>query len=142
MTGPELARLETMRTQLYERLRLFMERYDYLVLPATQVLPFDVGTEYPTEVAGVAMETYIDWMKSCYYVSTVGHPAISVPGGFSPGGLPIGLQIVGRHNDDWSVLQLAHAFEAATGYGRRHPGRRRLIASTRSGARGRRRSCP
>jgi amidase len=122
LTAVELARLETLRTQLYERLRLFMERYEYLVLPVTQILPFDVTTEYPTEVAGVAMGTYIDWMKSCYYISAVGNPAISVPGGFSTTGLPVGIQIVGRHNDDWSVLQLAHAFEGATGHWRRRPG--------------------
>jgi amidase len=121
LSGPDLARLETMRTALYERLRLFMADYDYLVLPATQVLPFDVHTEYPTQIEGVVMDTYIDWMRSCYLITAAGNPAISVPGGFSSGGLPVGLQIVGRHNDDWSVLQLAHAFEGATGYWMRRP---------------------
>jgi len=67
------------------------------------------------------METYIDWMKSCYYISTVGNPSISVPCGFTPEGLPVGLQIVGRHQHEWSVLQMAHAFERATQAGRRHP---------------------
>ena len=74
-----------------------------------------------TEIAGVAMETYIDWMKSCSYVTVTGHPAISVPCGFTEDGLPIGLQIVGRHQDDWGVLQLAYAFEQATRTGQRHP---------------------
>jgi amidase len=59
------------------------------------------------------MRTYIDWMKSCYYISIVGNPAISVPCGFTPEGLPVGLQIVGRHRDDWGLLQIAHAFERA-----------------------------
>ena len=68
------------------------------------------------------MSTYIDWMRSCWYVTFMACPAISVPGGFTRGGLPVGLQIVGRHRDDWSVLQLAHAFERATGHGRRRPG--------------------
>jgi amidase len=121
VTGPELGRLETMRTALYQRMRLFMDRHDYLILPTTQVLPFDLETEYPTEVAGVPMATYIDWMRSCTRISATGQPALSVPAGFSSAGLPIGVQIVGRYNDDWSVLQLGHAFEAATGYGRRHP---------------------
>ena len=98
-----------------------MTRFDFLILPVMQVLPFDVRTEYPTEVDGVAMETYIDWMKSCYLVSATGNPAISVPAGFSAGGLPVGIQIVGRYNDDWGVLQLAHAFEGATGHWMRHP---------------------
>ena len=72
-----------------------------------QVLPFDVNTHYPTEIAGVKMENYIAWMKSAYYISAAGNPAMSVPCAFSASGLPIGIQIVGRHHDDWGVLQLA-----------------------------------
>ena|SRR6202035_2393030 len=75
----------------------------------------------PTEIAGVKMENYIAWMKSAYYISTAGNPAISVPCAFSVSGLPIGIQIVGRHHDDWGVLQLAYAFEQATNIGKRHP---------------------
>ena len=60
-------------------------------------------------------------MKSCWYISVVGNPAISVPAGFTPEGLPVGLQIVGRHNQDWSVLQIAHAYEQATHHARRRP---------------------
>jgi amidase len=121
LTGPDLGRLETMRTRLYERVRVFMTRYDFLILPVVQVLPFDVHTEYPKQVAGVEMESYIDWMRSCYLISAAGNPAISVPAGFSADGLPVGLQIVGRYNDDWSVLQLAHAFEGATRQWKRRP---------------------
>jgi amidase len=92
-----------------------MDRYEYFVLPTTQVPPFDVAKPYVTEIGGVAMGSYIDWMKSCYYISAIGHPAISVPCGFTADGLPIGLQIVGRGGDDWGVLQLAHAYEQARG---------------------------
>ncbi len=74
-----------------------------------------------TEIAGEKMETYIDWMKSCYYITVTGHPAISVPCGFTAEGLPVGIQIVGRHRQDFGVLQLAHAFERATVVGRRRP---------------------
>ena len=93
----------------------------YFILPVTQVEPFDVNTPYPTEIAGTAMTTYIDWMRSCWYITMMSNPAISVPAGFSATGLPVGLQIVGRHRDDWSVLQLAHAFEQATRHGGRRP---------------------
>ena len=72
-------------------------------------------------IAGVAMPTYIDWMRSCWYVTFMSSPAISVPAGFSASGLPVGLQIVGRHRGDWSVLQMAHAFEQATRHGERRP---------------------
>ncbi|HEV2196493.1 MAG TPA: amidase [Candidatus Acidoferrum sp.] len=121
LTGPQLSRAEAKRTELYQRMRQFMEKYEFFVLPVNQVLPFDVKTHYPTEIAGVRMENYIAWMKSAYYISTVGNPAMSVPCAFSEGGLPIGIQIVGRHNDDWGVLQMAYAFEQATNVGKRRP---------------------
>lgn len=113
LTAAEIAWAETRRTELYHRMRQFMDRYEFFVLPTVQVPPFDVSQPYPTEIDGVAMESYIDWMKSCYYISIVGNPAISVPCGFTPDGLPVGLQIVGRHRDDWGLLQMAHAFERA-----------------------------
>jgi amidase len=121
LMGPYLSRIEAKRTVLYQRMRQFMENYEFLALPVNQVLPFDVETHYPTEIAGVKMENYIAWMKSAYRISTVGNPAISVPCAFSGSGLPIGIQIVGRHNDDWGVLQMAYAFEQATRIGDRRP---------------------
>ena len=121
LKGPYLSRMEAKRTALYQRVRQFLEKYEYFILPVNQVLPFDVKTHYPTEIAGVKMETYIDWMRSAYYISTVGNPAIAVPCAFSASGLPIGLQIVGRHHDDWGVLQMGYAFEQATNIGKRRP---------------------
>jgi len=121
LTGPYLARMDAKRTALYQRVRQFMEKYEFFMLPVSQVLPFDVKTHYPTEIAGVKMENYIAWMKSAYYISAVGNPAASVPCAFSESGLPIGIQIVGRHNDDGGVLQMAYAFEQATNIGKRRP---------------------
>jgi amidase len=121
-TAADVARASARQDQMYAQVEAFFSRYDYFVLPVTQVEPFDVGVKYPTSVAGTQMGTYIDWMRSCWYVTFMANPAISVPAGFTSGGLPVGLQIVGRHRDDWSVLQLAHAFERATGHGRRRPG--------------------
>jgi amidase len=90
-------------------------------MPVTQVLPFDIEVEYPTQVEGVAMDTYLDWMQSCWCITVTGSPAISVPCGFTEQGLPIGVQIVGRRGDDLGVLRLAHAFERATLVGERRP---------------------
>jgi len=115
LTGPEIARAETLRSQLFARIGEFMTRYDFLVLPVVQVPPFDIEQEYVTEIAGQCMESYVDWMRSCYFISMTALPAISVPAGFTPEGLPVGLQIVGRHHDDFGVLQIAHAYEQATG---------------------------
>ena len=113
LTVSEIAAAELQRSRLFVRLAQFMEAYDFLVLPTVQVPPFDIEQEYVSEIAGVKMESYIDWMRSCYYISLTTLPAISVPAGFTPEGLPVGLQIVGRSQDDWGVLQLAHAFEGS-----------------------------
>jgi len=101
--------------------RIFMEDHEFLVAPVCQVVPFEVKQRYVTEINGIEMETYINWMKSCYYVTVTALPAISVPCGFTPEGLPVGIQIVGRHRDDLGVLQLAHAFELATGFRKHRP---------------------
>ncbi len=121
LTGAEVARAEVAHTLLWRRFQVFLDKYEYFILPTTQLPPFDVNTPYPTEIAGVHFDNYIDWMKACWYVSATGNPAASVPGGFTPEGLPVGVQIVGRDKQDFSVLQLAHAFEQATGFGKRHP---------------------
>lgn len=121
LSGNDVARAEVAHGQLWRRFQAFLEKYEYFVLPTTQLPPFDISTPYPTEIAGVKFENYIDWMKSCWYISATGNPAASVPGGFTPEGLPVGVQIVGRHQQDFSVLQMAHAFEEATGFSKRHP---------------------
>ena len=120
-TAADVGRAQAQHARMYDQSRQFFERYQYFVLPVTQVEPFDVDTPYPTEIAGTSMTSYIDWMRSCWYVTMMSNPAISVPAGFSATGLPVGLQIVGRHRDDWSVLQLAYAFEQATRHGARRP---------------------
>ena len=115
LTPGEIAAALTKRTVLYHRMAQFLERHDFFVLPTVQVPPFGVDQPYPTEIDGVKMATYIDWMQSCYFISIVGNPSISVPCGFTDDGLPIGLQIVGRHRDDFGVLQMAYAYESARG---------------------------
>jgi amidase len=121
LSGADIYRALALRSRAWDRMRVFQEKYEYFVTPTTQVLPFDINQPYPTEIAGVKMATYIEWQKSCILISALENPAISVPCGFTADGLPVGLQIVGKHRDEWSVLQLAHAFEQATKVGRRRP---------------------
>ena len=121
LSGRDLARAEQLHTALFQRVRQFFTHYDILLLPVSQVLPFDVDLEYPTEINGVPMTDYLDWMASAYLISATGCPALSVPAAFSQGGLPIGVQLVGPHHADFAVLQAGHAFEQATQVAARRP---------------------
>ena len=121
LTGADMGRALARQARMYEQSREFFERYEYFVLPVTQVSPFSIDLPYPTEIDGTPVPSYVDWMRSCWYVTMMSNPAISVPAGFTSAGLPVGIQIVGRHRGDWSVLQLAHAFEQATGHGKKRP---------------------
>ncbi len=111
LTGPDIARAYHQRTNLGQRMVAFFERYDVLVLPTSQVPPFPADQEYPTTVDGRPMETYLDWMRSAYFITVTGCPAISVPAGVTSDGLPIGVQLVAAHNQERRLLEVATAFE-------------------------------
>ncbi|MCK5647203.1 MAG: hypothetical protein KAH97_10505, partial [Anaerolineales bacterium] len=117
LTALEISQAQAKRAALYQRVRNFFERYDYLLLPVSQVAPFPIEAEWVKEINGVEMQTYVDWMMSCSFITLTGHPAMSVPCGFTPDGLPVGIQIVGRHRGEFELLQLAYAFEQLTRFG-------------------------
>jgi amidase len=113
LTPAAIARAETLRTQLWQRVRAFMETRDLLVLPTVAVPPFPVELPYPSEINGKPLDNYTQWFFLTYGITVTGLPAISVPCGFTRAGLPVGLQIVGRRRQEASVLRAAAAFEAA-----------------------------
>ena len=115
LTGNELLHASSVRTSFYQHLLTLFERYDYLALPAAQVWPFPVNERWPTHVAGKAMDTYHRWMECVIYATFAGLPCVSLPCGFGKNGLPMGLQIIGKPQDDAGVLQLAYAYEQAAG---------------------------
>jgi len=119
LSGHDVARAEIRRTELHHRVRVFMEQYEFLAAPVVQVPPFDVDRPWVTEIDGQPMQTYLDWMKSCYRISATGLPALSIPCGFTAGGLPVGLQLVARGQDEFGLLQLAYAFQEQTGWWKR-----------------------
>jgi amidase len=121
LTGADVANAMTRHGELMERMRVFQEKYEFLVCAVNQVAPFDATMSWPREIEGVEMEHYIAWMKSAYWITPTFCPAISVPAGFTADGLPVGIQIVGRHRNDFGVLQIAHAFQQATGFGNKRP---------------------
>lgn len=113
------ARAATEHARLVERVRSFFERYDVLALPTAQVPPFDVGLDWPREVDGIPMDTYIDWMRSCCDITVTGCPAVSMPAAFTPEGLPVGVQFVGPPRGDVELLRFARVWEMAHPVGRR-----------------------
>lgn len=122
LTGRQVFRALAELTRLQRAADSFFDDYDLLLAPVSQVAPFDAEKLWPTEVAGVAQHSYLDWMASCYLISTLGVPALSAPAGFTPDGLPVGLQLITRARSERTLLALAAAFEAAADHGRRPPG--------------------
>lgn len=121
LTGADIARAYRQRSTLAERMRLFFQEHDVLVLPVSQVPPFSAEMEYPADINGQVQETYLDWMRSAYVITVTGCPAISVPAGFTPQGWPVGLQIVTAANTERDLLAIARAYEQVTGVGARRP---------------------
>ena len=121
LTVDDLTRAVVLGEQLYQRVRQFFELYDVLLVPAAQVLPFDEALDYPPQINDHPMRTYVEWMRACSDITATGTPAISVPAGFSPGGLPIGVQMVAAPRADALLLSIAKLFEQATGYAQQHP---------------------
>ena len=121
LTTDDLHRATAARGRLHLAALDYFSRYDLLLAPVSQVTPFDAEWEYPRSVAGQPTRTYLDWMRSAYLISVLGVPALSVPAGFTAGGLPVGLQIIGPPRADLAVLRAGHVYEAATGHGRRRP---------------------
>ncbi|MDP3520230.1 MAG: amidase family protein, partial [Hydrogenophaga sp.] len=113
LTGTQLNRASALRTRLLQQMLTLFERFDVLALPVAQVWPFDVDQRWPTEIADRPMDTYHRWMEVVIYATLAGLPAISVPAGFNAQGLPMGLQLIGKPQGDFALLQLAHAYEQA-----------------------------
>jgi amidase len=112
LTGADVARGYTQRTALSERAREFFAEHDLLVLPVSQVPPFPVEQEYPTEINGRPMESYLDWMRSAYFITVTGCPALALPFGRTRDGLPVGIQLVAAHGRDRFLLEAGAALEA------------------------------
>ena len=111
LTGEQIAAARAQHAAIFDRVRAFLAdgRYDALALPTVQVVPFPVETEWVREINGEPMATYIDWMRSCSRITVSAHPAVSVPAGLTPSGLPVGLQLVGRYGGDRRLLEIAAA---------------------------------
>ena len=111
LTGEQVAEAQCQQSICFERMQRFLTKYDYFICPVNQVLPFDINTPYPTQIDGMQMDTYLDWMKSAFRITMTSHPAASAPVAFAANGMPVGMQIVGHFGCELEVMQLVHAVE-------------------------------
>ncbi len=109
LTGPQIARAQRQHSEIFSRMSAFLRPYDVLATPTVQVAPFPVEQEWVTAINGIPQDTYIDWLRTCSRITVTGHPAVSVPAGFTEDGLPAGLQLVGRYGSDDRLLSIAGA---------------------------------
>lgn len=116
LSGLEVFNASKVRSAWHQEMRRLFEQYDYFVMPATQVFPFDVEQHWPQSIAGKKMDTYHRWMESVVPVTMLGLPTLACPAGFGPTGLPAGLQLIGPPQADLAVLQMGHAYDLASGY--------------------------
>ncbi|HMA70723.1 MAG TPA: amidase [Xanthobacteraceae bacterium] len=119
LSALDITAASAVRTEWYHATRRFFESYDYFIVPTAQVFPFDANLNWPREIAGVKMETYHQWQQGVIPITMAGNPALAVPAGFNEAGLPMGIQIAGPNHGDLSCLQLAYAYDLATGWTKR-----------------------
>ena len=117
----EIAWAHRQRSEIWNRVRAFFDKYDLLLTPTAPIPPFPAEVKFPTEIAGQPMENYIDWAMLTYAITMTGHPAVSVPCGWTENGLPIGVQIVGRHHGEAALLKAAAAYEQAAPWADKRP---------------------
>ena len=117
----DISQTSTVRAAWSKAFRTLFDRFDYLIAPTAQLMPFDATLHWPSNVAGHAMRTYHEWMKGCCLVTLAGCPALAAPAGFAPDGLPVGLQIIAPVGHEMACLQLGAAYEAASDWSHRSP---------------------
>jgi len=106
----EYRELDKMRAEIFEAIQSYFEDFDLLVLPTLTVPPFKHGDSTPQPVNGEPMTSTLEWALTWVFNLT-GHPVASVPAGFTNGGLPVGMQIVGPRFGDERVLAASETFE-------------------------------
>ena len=119
-TAEQLTDAVMARKAVNNKMWRFMRNYDLLLTPTLAVPPFEVGIQGPTLIDGFDVEPF-EWLHFTYPLNFTGQPAASIPAGWTEDGLPVGLQIIGRHLDDATVLRASACFEAAQPWKDRWP---------------------
>jgi amidase len=121
LSAQEIVDAQRLRSELFRRTTQLLERFDVLAFPGTPVTAPPIEVPWVQEIAGVRMERYFEWQRVACRLTMTSHPVLALPGAFAADGLPIGLQLVGRHRDDLGLLRTGAAIERATGLADRHP---------------------
>lgn len=117
LSGDEIAVAEAERGALFRRMHDFLGEYDLLLCPATIVPPFPVEDRYVKSCVGIEFETYVDWLLIVAVATLCACPALSMPCGFTPSGLPVGLQIIAPNRQEAKLLGMARWMEEVLGLG-------------------------
>ncbi|MBD0415245.1 amidase [Oryzicola mucosus] len=112
-TPADIHAASTVRTSWYKYMLAVFSRYDYLVMPAAQIFPFDVDLPWPQTVDVKETDTYHRWMEVVIGPTMAGLPVAAMPAGFNAYGIPNGIQIVGPPRSDRATLEFALAYEQA-----------------------------
>jgi amidase len=108
----EVVDAEVAQGEIIRRTAKWFEHYDLLICPAVSCPPFDVNMRYPEAVDGVRMDGYMGWLVLTCAITVTACPVVAMPGGFTSGGLPVGLQVIGPPRSEARLLSMAAYLEA------------------------------
>src|ERR1700675_3781978 len=105
LTVEQLERAEAQRVAMTARTLEFFGTYDLLLSPATMVAPFPIENRYVAECAGRKFDNYVEWLGIVYAITLVCCPALSLSGGFTASGLPVGLHMGAEPRGEARLLE-------------------------------------
>ncbi|PVA09138.1 amidase [Pelagivirga sediminicola] len=115
LTLDDIADAHLTRSALFNRMVALFERFDVLALPTVGCMPRPQSEEWVREIGGQTLTGYVDWLRFAFLATTTGLPAISVPVGLGPRGMPVGLQLIGKPRGEAALLSAARFVEQVTG---------------------------
>jgi amidase len=114
LTGQDIYKAALKKSKWYNSASQLFDKFDLLVLPSTQVWPFDLAQVYPVSINSQNMDTYHRWMQVTIPAGLLGLPVVNIPIGFGKNGLPAGLQLIGSKGSDGHILSIAQAWHEHT----------------------------
>ena len=114
LSGQDIYKSALKKSKWYNSASQLFEKFDLLVLPSTQVWPFDLAEIYPVSINSQDMDTYHRWMQVTIPAGLLGLPVVNIPIGFGKKGLPAGLQLIGSKGSDGHILSIAQAWHEHT----------------------------